>query len=260
LISNELFNEAASSWFLIQSQFVAYAVESKMLEKLQPFKFVFKILQEAGMWRTKNHSKWRNILAKTIFIWLHPVGALFLIFSIPQAENITDFAQSAFFSCVSLNSCAYGITFVLLNQQIEDLIADISRIFSEQPEAGKILVSDCRKIVKGKVLRYSMLLFCVVIGIMGPAFTGTLFTPMYTPISMKGTAGYFYFGWIYGSVDMIYLGVFTTASMDLLFEFLFCIDAYILFFKGHLMTADFGGRDGKKRLIECIDMHQSIKR
>jgi hypothetical protein len=195
-----------------------------------------------------------------LFVWMHHVGVLFLVCSIPQAENIIDFTKSVFFSAVCINSTTYSSVFILLSAQIEDLIADLSQIFNESPEAGKILIEKCQQIVQGIIPKNLILIVCIVLGIIGPLLTGTLSTPIYTPVSLKSSLGYYLFSWMYANVDMIYLGLFTTACIDLFFELHVCIEAYVGFFESHLRAVNFAGANGHERLIECIEIHRNVKR
>lgn len=236
------------------------SVEFRMLQEQQPFKFTFWLTQCYGFWKTEGHSKYRKFFSVFMFLWLHPVAIVYLTMSLLQVDDVSDSARSIFFMCVTITAFGYDGSFIAFSRQIEDLTQDISRVFSEKPEAEKLLIKTCQKIFQDKMKKYAVLTICVALGMFLPFLTGKLTSPIFTPSSLKNSRGYFYFSWFYESVEMIYLATISTLCQDLFLELLFIIQTYTKFFKSQIKTVDLSGIDGKFKLIECIKLHQNVKR
>lgn len=231
-----------------------------MLCELEPFKTNFQLLQFAGFWRTEEHSTVRKIISFVIFLWLHPVGIVFLSLSILYVEDVGESARVIFFGCITTFSFGYDGNFVIVANKFESLIVDIDAIAHEHPQVRKNLIKLCVRMKKEKIGKMTVLFICVILGTCLPLFTRKLPSPIFTPDAMKNSTEYFYFSWVFETAAMVYLGTFTTASQDLFVDFLLVINAYNEVFQMKLKSADLSGSHGRVELIECINLHRNIKK
>jgi hypothetical protein len=230
-----------------------------MLDEQPLFKFTFRIIQLAGFWRTENLSEKYKFFTKVIFLWLHPVAIVMLLLSVFQGESVGESARSVFFVCITLTCFGYDGSFVVCRHQIEDLIADLDGIFSENSETKERLVKICEKLRKTKMFRFSVLIICAAFGSIAPLITGMLATPIYTPTALKHTTWYYIFSYLYETIDMLYLITVSTFVQELYYQLLYVINAYTEFFKAHIEEADLS-EGGKVELMRCIRYHQNIQR
>jgi hypothetical protein len=231
-----------------------------MLEQQQPFKSSFSILTMFGLYKYDTLSTNRRIFTIFFFILFHPVTLALQLLAVIYGEDVGESARAILFLSGTIILFAYDCAFLVYKDELNDFVADLSRIFCENQSAREEMMSVCATLKRNKIIKYSFFTIFITMAILMPFLSGSMGIPIYVPRACEDSTSCFFFVCTFHAFLLLYLGFASSITSEMFYDFIFVINAYILFFKTQIKTVNLNGSNGERNLIECIKFHRNTTR
>jgi hypothetical protein len=231
-----------------------------MLEQEEPFKTMLKFYHFCGLWQAEKLTRRHRILARVAFVLFKVLPFVLTILSFLQDETAYEYAKSTSLVFSLIMNSGYIMTFLILKTKIQELFDEINTILETRPDAIKYLNIELRLAKRMEVQKVIGTTIWVLMGIVSMLFVQDVSVAMWQPESLKGRLDFFYALWLYQSIHITYLALVVLFLQDFFFTFLRVINALMKHLRDDLQGATFCGREGKMKLVQCVENHRDIRK
>jgi hypothetical protein len=231
--------------------------EVEMLESVEPFYSLLRVSKIFGLWDTNLLSTRHKAAALFAFLFVFVLGVILIAVNLLLTENVFEIANMDIF-LLSFKNFGYVIFFWFGQQGIMKLFEDMNRIFRLHPESVSFMTIECRKTTKIEIVKFSLLTFGIISGMIVSLIVGKPALPMCQPEAMNNSFG-FLITWFYTSMNMMYPAIFDSLLYGVYLNFLAVVRAHCKYFVYRLKMLDTTATDLRVKIIECVNIHRDTR-
>lgn len=231
-----------------------------MLEKTEPFKSMLDFFNFCGLWKTNSHQKSKKIYALIAFLLFQPLPLFLILFSLIQDNSFYTVIRMITIASSYLLTMSYIVFFWLNEKKIQDFFDDFNETIQSSLNSQAFINLKCLKAKKIELAKVSVTGFWLLNLTFISLFTRDLRTPLWEPEFLRHFPGIFYLKWAYHTGFMAYTSIVGLLAEDFCFSLLMTVKGYGKYFEHQLTTLDVNGKIGRANLLECVKIHQNIRR